>query len=417
MFWICLGFVLMSLGIIVSHFNWAPSGVYQLAVNYAESASHGKGKHKNPAKNSPIKTSDAVTDNIEPEKTSPGYTLITREDDNIILVDMDGKVVHTWHLPFGKIWAASASEADRFSSPPYVAYAEVYPNGDVMAIYHSKANKKGPIYGAGIVRMDKEAKVIWDYGANVHDAFYTAKDGRIYTLLQTASRGPVDGLHFAVNPNALDYISVISPTGHQEKRISILSAFIDTPFEEYLYAVGNNMHYIGANSIVLLEKEMAEKFPMFKEGDILLSLGGINTIAVIDPESGKVRWAGRGIFRHQYDARFMENGTIMLYDTGGYEDNSGINRTRILNVDPSNQAVRWVYVDKDKTEATTRVSGMGQPLPNGNVLMSEDDAGQVTELTPDGETVWQYTFPVRITSARRMSYDYLDKSLWIGQEQ
>ena len=412
LFAFCIGFVLMSVGIFLASYHLAPSGLYQSALNKIAPSHERATKHKNTG---PIKASDALTENNAVQKTFAGNTLITKEDDSIVLVDMDGKPVHTWHLPFKKVWAENIADRNRLNIPPFFAYAQLYPNGEVMAIYHTKATKKNPLYGAGLVRMDKKSNVIWEYGANVHDAFYTAADGRIYTLVQTPNRDPVQGLHYTVNPPILDYIVIISPDGHQEKQIPLLNAFFDTPYEEYLYASGNNIRNIGANSIVILEKDIADKFPLFKAGDILVSLGGINTLAVIDPESGKVRWAGRGVFRRQYDASFISDGTIMVYDTSGYYDSTKINRERILQIDPANQAVRWVYIDEEKNSITTKMSGTAQKLPNGNVMFTEDDAGQLTEVTPDGEKVWQYTYPIRITSAQRVSYDYLDKSLWLGQ--
>lgn len=412
LFWLCMGFVIMSLGIVVAHYHWAPSGLYEYVVDYFDRTSHPNNKHKN-NNTKPVKNSDAITDNSQPSKTSPGYTLITKEDDTIILVDMDGKVVHSWHLPFEKVWSVSSKNDLRFSKSPYFAYAELSANGDIMAIYHSRNQKKGQsIAGAGLVKMNKDSKVLWSFGANVHDAFYKTSDGRIFTLVQSLDRAPAQGVEYVTKPTMTDSISIISPEGHEEREIPIIQAFLGTAYEEYLYATGNNIRYIGANSIQVLESGMAEAFPLFKKGDILVSIGSMHTIAVIDPESGKVRWASRGMWRKQYDARFVADGNIMLYDTAGYNDHSQINRGRVLQVNPANQGISWYYVDKDKSEPTTRMAGMSQQLSNNNILITEDDAAQVTEVTPQGEKVWQYTYPIRITSAQRVSYDYVDKSVW-----
>ncbi len=37
--------------------------------------------------------------------------------------------------------------------------------------------------------------------------------------------------------------------------------------------------------------------------------------------------------------------------------------------------------------------GANQPLPNGNVLITESDFGRVFEVTRDGEIVWEFNSP------------------------
>ncbi len=41
-------------------------------------------------------------------------------------------------------------------------------------------------------------------------------------------------------------------------------------------------------------------------------------------------------------------------------------------------------------------SGRVQPLPNGNTLVVETDAGRALELTEDGEVVWEFRSPYRV---------------------
>src|ERR1043166_3111226 len=40
---------------------------------------------------------------VNPERAAPGFTLfapLIREEGRVYLVDLDGKVVHTWHMPY-----------------------------------------------------------------------------------------------------------------------------------------------------------------------------------------------------------------------------------------------------------------------------------------------------------------------------
>jgi hypothetical protein len=37
--------------------------------------------------------------------------------------------------------------------------------------------------------------------------------------------------------------------------------------------------------------------------------------------------------------------------------------------------------------------GSNQRLPNGNTLIADSDAGVIFEVTPEGQTVWEYRNP------------------------
>lgn len=408
-FFIGLGFLLISIGIITAHYRMAPATLFQWAFSLSDGPRHKVQKQMaNP------KLSDARTKSMAIEKAYPGYTLITKDDTQIALIDMEGKAVHSWRLPFTKVWSPSIREGDNFTKPPVFGYAQIMQNGDVIALYHTD-DRKSLIYGLGLVRMDRQAKLIWQYGANVHDDFYVAADGKIYTLLQNLTRGlPLPDVNYSKPPVMTDSIAILSPDGKEEAQIDVLQAFLGTPFEQYLYSLGNGMRYTLANAVMPLEKDLADKFPMFKTGDILITVANIDTIAVIRPDTGKVIWASRNMWRRPYHARFLDNGNIMLYDTRGYYDGTRITKPRVLQINPATLGVSWSYVQKDKNEDTGKMTGMQQMLPNGNVLITQEDAGQIVEVSPDKQVVWQYNYPNDINSAQRISYDFLDKNFWVG---
>ena len=101
-------------------------------------------------------------------------------------------------------------------------------------------------------------------------------------------------------------------------------------------------------------------------------------------------WALRAGFKAQHDARFLDDGTLMLFD------NSGPRRASAVKVyDPSNNALRWEYAGSEERPFHTQFCGTAQRLPNGNTLITESDNGRAFEITLDGTIVWDFYNPHR----------------------
>src|SRR5207248_2891560 len=115
------------------------------------------------------------------DKTSDGFTLYTTtEGAQATLIDMRATVIHHWELPFSQAWP----HAPHVKNP--IADAQIhwfrchlFPNGDLLAIYH--ANGDTP-YGYGLVKLDKDSKLLWAYPGRVHHDLDVSEDGTIYTL-------------------------------------------------------------------------------------------------------------------------------------------------------------------------------------------------------------------------------------------
>jgi hypothetical protein len=170
-----------------------------------------------------------------------------------------------------------------------------------------------------------------------------------------------------------------------------------------------------ANSARVLPRALAAKFPLFQPGQVLISLRNLDLLAVVDCKSHAVVWACGGIWRHQHDAEFLDNGHLLLYDNLGAVNQ----RTRIVEYDPLTQAIPWCYAGGNSTLFRASERGMKQALPNGNILIVDPENYRLLEVTRDKELVWE-TFcppsPVRpreshqtcaITGARRYRADEL----------
>jgi outer membrane protein assembly factor BamB len=156
------------------------------------------------------------------------------------------------------------------------------------------------------------------------------------------------------------------------------------------------------NSVKVLTRQLAPKFPMFKPGQVLVSMCHLDTIAVLDIDSGKLVWAARGPWEFQHDPQFLDNGRLLLFDNLGSPTES-----RVLEYDPTTQAFPWSYSGENAKPFLSKLRGMSQRLPNGNTLIVNSDAGKILEVTRDKELVWSCSTGGFTTSGRRFRPEQL----------
>jgi len=346
------------------------------------------------------------------EKTADGFTLYTMTDAaQAKLIDMHGTVVHHWQLPFSQAWP----------HPPHIKgplpdeqipwfRCHLYPNGDLLAIYHADGDTP---YGYGLVKLDKDSKLLWAYANHVHHDLDVGEDGTIYTLTHQIVSEPPTGLESLDTPYLADSLVVLSPEGRELENIPLAEAFANSPYALALAAGSKsatpmNSPWANAapqpdpllqsnsrndplhtNSVKVLGQALAAKFPLFKPGQVLLSMRNIDTIAILDRRTHRVAWACQGLWRNQHDAEFLDNGHLLLYD------NLGLQReTRVLEYDPLTQAILWAYTNEHATHFSATFRGMKQRLSNGNIFIVDPGNRRLFEVTQGKELVWEIFCPL-----------------------
>jgi hypothetical protein len=359
---------------------------------------------------------DATVDTIDrPDRTCDGFTLYTTDaGPQAILIDMRGNLVHEWAAPFSKVWP----------NPPHVKYpvpdakiqfmsCHLFPNGDLLAVY---AGKDDTPYGYGLVKLDKDSRVLWSYAGNVHHDVDVTEDGTIYALSQQIIHEPPRGLEFIPTPCLVDDLVLLSPQGREVKKISILEVLRDSPFPDlltvldrsarqdpspktavpYTHPNWRNGDILHANFVKVLTRELAPKFPQFKPGQVLISLRALDTVAVLDVPSRSLVWRARGPWRQQHDPQFLADGRILVFDNFGCPEGS-----RVLEYDPRTGSIPWACSPDDGISFFTPSRGMSQRLPNGNTLIVGAASGKLLEVTADKEQVWQCLCGGSVPMARR----------------
>ena len=81
---------------------------------------------------------------------------------------------------------------------------------------------------------------------------------------------------------------------------------------------------------------------------------------------------------------------MLVFDNQGRET-----RSSVVELEPLSGEIVWRYPGGKEGEFYSATCGTSARLPNGNTLVTESDNGRAFEVTPAGETVWEFYNPAR----------------------
>lgn len=311
-------------------------------------------------------------------------------DQNALLISMDGSIVHKWHLPFSKIW----------ENPPHIKFPVkdhlinliapyLYLNGDILAIY---ATDRDTPFGYGLVKMDKNSKIIWKSSVRAHHDADVDIDGNVYVLTHEMINRKIRNV--TVPPPVMDdFVVILSPEGKEIDKVSITDAFANSSYSDVLSNL-SNWDLWHTNSIKVLHENNLKTFPFLERGCVLVSMKALHAIAAIDLKLKKVIWAMRGPWDGQHDADFLENGNLLIFDNKGHFGEGG--RSRILEFNPLTLETLWDYTGDKTKYFFSAIRSSQQRLANGNTLITESDNGRIFEVTKSNKIVWEFYIPFRV---------------------
>lgn len=332
-----------------------------------------------------------------------------------LLTDMRGTVLHRWQIAFSQVWPNPPHLRGRGNDSEMCFFAgHLYPNGDLLVVFHGMDQI---LQGHGLVKLDKDSNIVWKYAARIHHDVDVGDDGTVYAIKQEIVDELPSDLKKTPTPCLVDYLVMLSPDGEELKApISILEAFRKSPFAIHLTGLDPKKHdfprgapadrfatapyadILHANCVDVLSQEMAAQFPMFKPGQVLISVRELDTMAVLDTDSESIVWAARGPWRGQHDPQFLDNGHLLLFDNYG-----AVIQSRVLEYDPQTQAVTWSY----SAPFLSKTRGMSQRLPNGNTLVVDSEGGKIVEVNPGNDIVWTCSYNGFVHLGRRFALDQL----------
>lgn len=298
------------------------------------------------------------------------------------MIDATGRVLHRWEYSYDRCREDGARAGLDFL-PDTEDVTECWrrvrllPGGDLLAIFE----------GHGLVRIDRDSQPVWSYPGHCHHDLDILPDGRIAVLTREAA--VVERIH-PEKPVLLDAITLLTPDGEQVDRIDLLTAFENSDYAPLLTGAHDSGDLFHTNTLEYLDGRGADRLPALAEGNFLISVRELDTIAVVDPRTRRVVWAMSGMWHRQHQPTLLDNGDLLVFDNLGRND-----RSRVLEFDPLTHRIAWSYTDGPATPLFSGTCGSNQRLPNGNTMITESDNGRALEVTPDGRIAWEYRNPRR----------------------
>jgi len=406
-------------------------------------------------------------------KAEDGYTFFGAGG-KTYLIDMEGKVVHTWPIGTNPHLLANGNVVDAATNDPsgFASFKEVdwngltvwsyvesrttyHPHHDFTRIYNPKlkayttliiANKDltyaqlveaganpatAPSTGAqmdAIVEVDASGKVVWEW------CFF---DHLVQDFASTKSNYVGSGKAIADYPGKLN----INLAGHNLKADWLhcnsldynqsLDQIVVNSVQGEFYVIDHGNTFISGDptSSVTLAATSAGDF-LYRFGDPARYDQGTKPSVLKDwtlstagtKQMGgahDVQWIGDGLtgaghFLIFSNAQYLSEHAAQSYvlEINPFLDGSGTDTGKYVNPPDAgyNTLTRPAVTDNTPRQVSKQVVGnfyslnsqtlfstigcSAQRLPNGNTLICADTEGHLMEVTPAGETVWEYIVPI-----------------------
>ncbi len=316
--------------------------------------------------------------------STKGYTLLTPHgDQSSYLIDMDGRVVHRWtfkhiHPGYGRLLnngnllmtGSDVNLPDPPKDEPTKAPLPFEQHVTRLGGYHTT-----------LVEVDWHGDVVWEYENRAqHHDFYRFENGN--TMVPEWVELPED-LHKKVRggfkmprerlPRLLgDDLVEVDKDGKEVRRIHIWKLL--DPVKDPIYPTTRRWEWTHVNSIDVNSK-----------GDIVFSARNTDRVAIIDAESGKIRW--------KFDRTHGQHNTIWVNDKNIQVFDNGQATSRVIEIDPDTSEIIWTYHGVPFSQFYSgHISGASR-LDSGNVLICEGTSGRLFEVNRASEVVWEWINP------------------------
>jgi hypothetical protein len=327
------------------------------------------------------------------DRAQPGVTLLTshwprngRLGAGARLIDMDGNKLHEWAIDPDKIWEESPHSdfaGGKYNQPQnFIHGSYLFPNGDLIV----------NVEYLGLVRYNACSEIVWKLPYRTHHSVDRDDDGNFWVAGLNWRETRVDTYVHLKPPFVDETVLKVSPDGEILDEIFVLESLYNSGYQGVLADIIPKYDVTHVNDVEVLGADMADSFTMFEAGDIMVSLRNLSLVIVIDGVSHAVKWHFRHPLIHQHDPDFESDGHIVIFDNQDdtTRDGSGYGRSRLLRVNPATDDYEVVYPVNDDQPLYTQEGGKHQLLDNGNRLITEANPGRVVEVSPEGETVWNW---------------------------
>lgn len=384
-------------GYVARWHEWFPNSFLERASKQASQtriASHFSPNFLNPR----VYDREGVR-GVIPEAFHPGVTLVTslwqtsgEWQMGAKLLGKNGEPVHEWKIDATELFPNSV----HLRRHRYLHGSHLYPDGDFVVNVEYQ----------GTVRVNPCGEVRWTLAEPTHHSLEQADDGTFWIpghsqQPKAKSNNYPDGFPGLEEPVWLDQILHVSADGSLLSRVNVLDILYENGLERYIAKAHQpqggqrgptSQDITHMNDIEPLSASMADEYPLFEAGDLLVSLRNLHLVFVYDPESKEVKWHTSRSLILQHDPDFIGNGWIGVFDNARDFTRRGTmaGGSRIVVFQPHTGSMETRFPTPHSDPFYTHAGGKWQALPNGNMLLTEARPGRIVEVASDGRTVWEW---------------------------
>ena len=321
-----------------------------------------------------------------------GYTLFCetkaeppREDEpaaRILLIDMDGEVVHDWPV-----------------RTSLQSYAHLLPDGNLIYPTHDRSEvERGT---AGLREIDPAGNVVWSLRCRTDHDFQVLDGGNVLVHTITESMWPPLGPELKRHPYMVEVTreKELVWQWRGEEHLEDLEALLGRQRWSHVmaratgefafdWAHNNTLQVIPPNATDDKEAAAGEG-RRFRPGSVFFSYRSCDVIGVIERPGGRIVWAwGPGVIDGQHKPHMLANGHVLIFDNGTLRGYS-----RVIELDPLTEEIVWEYAAEPRESFSAAYISGAQRLGNGNTLICDGSKARLFEVTPGGEVVWDFVNP------------------------
>jgi len=303
----------------------------------------------------------------DPERTWPGFNLVFYQRRLPMLIDMSGRIVHSWPNERAVGRARLTTQGHLLYIAADDSIREVDWDGNLVRSYKSEVEERFPHHDLKMTPDDRIAVIYRTRSEFTDDIVFVNPEGT--ESWTWASKGRLDA-DFPANPE-------------DPKDLTHFNS---------VQVIPDNPHHRAGDR-------------RFKAGNVLISARHLDHIYMVDPDTGEVVWKyGEGL-DWQHEAVLLGDdspsaGNILVFNNRFHSEER---RSEVIELNPLTNEVVWRYSAEGFFSDT---AGVAQKLPNGNVLITSSRGGRLFEVTPEGDLVWQWQPPYLPMRANRYAPDY-----------
>lgn len=311
------------------------------------------------------------------------------------ITDREGKVLHAWEVDLDELWQGLTG----VSGP--VSHLSLYPVGmaldaDGSLVVSFQGRETYPVH-IGIVKVDRDGRILWKRFDRSHHWITMDAEGRIYTPFSTAKRlkhiaGTAVDVLCETGESRADAIRVLSPEGKTLREVPIIDAFFRSGMGGKFYSLRDGCNLTHLNAIDLASPEVAAAIPGAQGGDFLVSLRETNTVALLDGATGDVKYAVSDRTAAQHAPEFLPDGTVLVFDNLGGD--RALGGSRVVRMDLVRGTAQTVFPKGGEAmlPVTSSTAGDIDVSPDGRrALVSITHQGRIVEIdVASGKPLWTY---------------------------